>query len=273
MKHLLQLLAVSTALLLSCTASHTAITASTGENDVYEVAQVCYPEVDDFGSVPPCISIAKIEAACQPNGTDGIDYNAHAQCMCQGSYFTDWTGCQNCLFVHGYRSARDHVYWEGVLSVASSSLCQGTPTALFQAIFTAAQADTQAAPIVTTGDTKSVDEFPSQTDVSLYYTTTPQASHTSAANLELTAPNSNGASLQTAITGKTWGITTLTTRDTSTPASESTCGAGCGKAASSRAVSTALTSAAAADYRLWQAGWHATLSTILFTLFMMACCV
>ncbi|KAG8427735.1 hypothetical protein J3459_006424 [Metarhizium acridum] len=44
-------------------------------------AKVCYPEVNGSGVVPPCISISNIESACQPNGTEPVDFNAHAQCM------------------------------------------------------------------------------------------------------------------------------------------------------------------------------------------------
>ncbi|KIE02339.1 collagen-like protein Mcl1, partial [Metarhizium majus ARSEF 297] len=172
MKHCPKFLAVSTALLLPATASLTVTRDGTDGKGMGNPAKVCYPEVNGSGVVPPCISISNIESACQPNGTESIDFNAHAQCMCQGSYFVDWRGCQNCLFIHGFRSARDHVYWERVLSVASDSLCQGTPTAAFSAIFSSVQANTRDAPFVTTGDTMSSDKFPSKTDVSLYYTAT-----------------------------------------------------------------------------------------------------
>lgn len=149
-----------------------AVRASSDDKDESDTPKVCYPEVNGSGTVPPCISIANIEAACQPNGTEAINYDAHAQCMCAGSFFMDWRGCQNCLFVHGYRSSRDHQYWEGVLSVASDALCHGTPTAVFKSLFASAEANTREAPIVTTGDAKTSDEFPSKTDVSLYYTAT-----------------------------------------------------------------------------------------------------
>ncbi|UNI20586.1 hypothetical protein JDV02_006658 [Purpureocillium takamizusanense] len=133
--------------------------------------KVCYPVVTS-GTIPPCIEIATIESACQPNGTDAADYQAHAQCMCKGSFFADWKGCQNCLRVHGLRSERDNNYWNGVISVASNALCSGTPTAVFSDLFASAGSNTEAAPLATSGDTKSSDQFPGKTEVGLYYTAT-----------------------------------------------------------------------------------------------------
>ncbi|KAK2597465.1 hypothetical protein QQS21_005935 [Conoideocrella luteorostrata] len=171
MNYSFRLLAVSATFMLPVTASRMAPRADTAGGDS-NVAKVCYPEVKSGGLVPPCVSISNIEEACQPNGTKPVDFEAHSQCMCTGSYFMDWRGCQNCLFVHGYRSARDHVYWEQVISVASNSLCHASPTADFQSIFASVQANTKEAPPVTTGETKTSDEFPSKSDVSLYYTAT-----------------------------------------------------------------------------------------------------
>ncbi|KHN99422.1 uncharacterized protein MAM_03120 [Metarhizium album ARSEF 1941] len=173
MQHCFKFLVVSTALLLPATASRMAVRADADDTGDENRAKVCYPEVDGSGTVPPCVSIGQIEAACQPNNsTEPVNYNDHVQCMCQGSYFEDWRGFQNCLFVHGLRSARDHAYWGNVLSVASSSFCQGSPTAAFSAVFSSVQANTRDAPAVTTGDTISSDKFPGKTDVSLYYTAT-----------------------------------------------------------------------------------------------------
>ncbi|TWU79140.1 hypothetical protein ED733_008825 [Metarhizium rileyi] len=168
MKHCFQLLAVSTALLLPATASR--MVKRAGEQRINDVPEVCAPELNGFGPMPPCISINNIERRCQPNGTGSLDFSAHAQCMCRGSFFMDWRGCQNCLFAHGFRSRRDGAYWEGVISLASSRLCEGTPTAAFSAIFASAQANTRDAPVVTTGDTLVFDEFPSLTDIGIYYT-------------------------------------------------------------------------------------------------------
>ncbi|ODA80237.1 hypothetical protein RJ55_03195 [Drechmeria coniospora] len=130
---------------------------------------VCYPFVEN-GTMAPCVSISKIETACVANGTDDVALEAHGRCMCGGSFFDDWRGCQRCLLAHGFRSDRDNLYWANVLSVASEALCTGTPTAEFSAIFASAEANPDKAPLATTGDTKSVDSFPGRTDVSLYYT-------------------------------------------------------------------------------------------------------
>ncbi|GAB0136292.1 hypothetical protein EsDP_00004598 [Epichloe bromicola] len=176
MKLSLQILAASAALMSPVATSRVVIRASTGgENGDTNVAKVCYPGADDDGIVPPCVSIANIEQACRSNGTEPIDFEAHAQCMCTGSFFMDWRGCQNCLFVHGFRSARDHVYWEQVVSAASYSLCHASPTAEFQSIFSSVQANTKEVPPVTTGESMSSDKFPGKTDVSLYYTATAPA--------------------------------------------------------------------------------------------------
>lgn len=130
--------------------------------------QVCQPTgTPSNGVTPPCQEIANIESACQPNGTQPIDYEAHAQCMCNGSYFRDWVGCQQCLEVHGLRSERDTYHYVSVLSVASSALCTGTPTAAFSDYFASAGS---VVPPASTGNTVSSDQYPGKTDVSLYYT-------------------------------------------------------------------------------------------------------
>ena len=74
------------------------------------VKLVCSPKTEAGGPVPPCVEIAVIESACTPNGNTSLALEAHAQCMCKGSYFSDWIGCQNCLLAHGARSPRDIAY-------------------------------------------------------------------------------------------------------------------------------------------------------------------
>ncbi|GAO17126.1 uncharacterized protein UV8b_00331 [Ustilaginoidea virens] len=168
-----KLLVVLAAFLLPVSSSHkVAVAGPDDSNGDLNVAKVCYPDVYGDAVVPPCVEITRIEEACQPHGDEPIDYQGHAQCMCSGSFFMDWRGCQDCLFIHGFRSARDYAYWEQVLAVASSSLCHATPTAAFQDIFASVQADINQAPPVTTGDPQSSDEFPSETEVSLYYSAT-----------------------------------------------------------------------------------------------------
>lgn len=132
---------------------------------------VCSPltvHADD--TVPPCVEIQTIETVCAPNGTAPLYLVAHAECMCGGSFFTEWPACLQCLYLHGLRSERDVSFYSSVIAAASSALCgTATPTADFQAIFSSAQA---AIPQPTTGATVSSDQAPSQTAVSLYYTAT-----------------------------------------------------------------------------------------------------
>ncbi|KAK8081626.1 hypothetical protein PG996_000407 [Apiospora saccharicola] len=105
-------------------------------------------------------------ASGQPKGTSPLDLEAHAQCMCGGSYFSDYLGCQQCLVFHGARSERDNAHWASVLAVASSALCTGTPTASFQKIFESAGAAVYGP---TTGATVSSDAKSGETAVSLYF--------------------------------------------------------------------------------------------------------
>ncbi|KAH7326103.1 hypothetical protein B0I35DRAFT_125977 [Stachybotrys elegans] len=133
-------------------------------------ADVCYPAFEESDDTrPPCVMIDIIESACQPNGTSSLHYEAHAACMCTGSFFDDWLGCQDCLVGHGYRSERDRAFWGNVISSASNALCTGVPTAAFQELFVSVQ---ESVPAVTTGNTRSSDRFSSSTDVGLYYTAT-----------------------------------------------------------------------------------------------------
>ncbi|WQF88716.1 hypothetical protein CDEST_13730 [Colletotrichum destructivum] len=128
---------------------------------------VCKPKTGSGGQLPPCVQIENIEIACKPNGTDPIHFEAHAQCMCGGSFFAEKLGCERCLFVHGLRSERSLAYYSGVLSSASNALCTGTPTADFATIYSNIEV---AATPVTTGATASSDQAPSDTAISLYYT-------------------------------------------------------------------------------------------------------
>ncbi|KAF3761055.1 hypothetical protein M406DRAFT_324621, partial [Cryphonectria parasitica EP155] len=67
--------------------------------------------------------------------------------MCTGSYFTEWTGCQNCLYFHGQRTQNEEAFYEAVASAASQSLCAflsstaaATPTTDFAGYFSAVEA-------------------------------------------------------------------------------------------------------------------------------------
>lgn len=57
--------------------------------------------------------------------------------------------------------------YSSIISIASSSLCTGTPTASFAAIFSSIAA---SVPPASSGATSLSDQFPSQSAVSLYYT-------------------------------------------------------------------------------------------------------
>ncbi|KAK1593175.1 uncharacterized protein LY79DRAFT_579520 [Colletotrichum navitas] len=128
---------------------------------------VCKPATSSGSQLPPCVQIENIEVACKPNGTEPIHFEAHAQCMCGGSFFAEKLACERCLFVHGLRSERDLAFYRGVLSSASNALCTGTPTAAYAVVYSNIEA---AATPVTTGATAKSDQAPSNTAISLYYT-------------------------------------------------------------------------------------------------------
>ncbi|KAL2110111.1 hypothetical protein VUR80DRAFT_1592 [Thermomyces stellatus] len=131
---------------------------------------VCNPGIPDFG-VPrlPCSHIEYIEAMCWPKGPTPLHYDEHAQCMCNGSFFPEWLGCQRCLFIHGMRNERETAFYAAVLSDASERLCTGTPTVPFRSLFAEVEATAKA---VTTGATIETDLSPGNSDVGLYYTQT-----------------------------------------------------------------------------------------------------
>jgi len=127
--------------------------------------KVCNPPTSG-GVVPPCQSIEDIQAACAPNGTLPIDYIAHQECMCGGSFFSDYIGCLDCDYVHGARSPSDVAVYHDFMTMASEALCTGTPTAAFNAIF----ASQNVPVLVTVTNTARSDQFPNETAVSLYFT-------------------------------------------------------------------------------------------------------
>lgn len=165
------LLASLLASLLAGTAHSSLLHPRQDSNEQAYINSVCSPNITDAngGTIPPCTSIVTIQSQCAPNGTDPIDYLAHAECMCAppSSFFADWQGCQRCLFVHGARDQRDLDTYSVILSSASQALCTGTPTAVFADVFSSVAAT--VAPVAT-GATVLSDQFPSKTAVSLYYT-------------------------------------------------------------------------------------------------------
>ncbi|KAI8957207.1 hypothetical protein F5Y11DRAFT_99880 [Daldinia sp. FL1419] len=140
--------------------------ASDGDGDY--ITSVCSPaKAPDQSDPAPCVAIQNIETACLPNGTSSLALEAHAQCLCGGSYFAEWLGCRRCLLKHGALSQRNYSYFSDVLSSASEKLCEGTPTAAFATLFTEAQA---GVPEPTTGATALSDVKSDDAAVSLYYT-------------------------------------------------------------------------------------------------------
>jgi hypothetical protein len=129
---------------------------------------VCRPSTNSASDqVPPCTEIENIEILCTPNGTAPIYLAAHSQCMCGGSFFQEWLACQRCLFVHGIRNERQMALYNNIITSASNALCTGTPTADFKTLFASIEG---AATSVTTGAEGLSDQFPSRTEISLYYT-------------------------------------------------------------------------------------------------------
>ncbi|KAH0285526.1 hypothetical protein M436DRAFT_55798 [Aureobasidium namibiae CBS 147.97] len=145
------------------------VARQTDNTDQY-IREVCFPNTTS--PVPPCQEIINIESACQPNGTEPLDYSAHQQCMCNGgSYFSNWRGCLNCQYVHGTRSEAVAEANYAILSSASSQFCStATPTAKFASYFSAVS---DSSPQTATGAATTLsDQYPSQSAVSLYYTAT-----------------------------------------------------------------------------------------------------
>ncbi|WYZ41632.1 hypothetical protein EsH8_V_000527 [Colletotrichum jinshuiense] len=183
---------------------------------------VCKPQTGSNSQLPPCVQIENIEAACQPNGTASIYLEAHAQCICGGSFFAEKLACERCLFTHGLRSERDVAYYSGILSSASNALCTGTPTAAFAVIFSNIEV---AATPLTTGATAKSDQAPSNTAISLYYTAS--------------GPQGPGS-----ITGAAASATGTSSRATANPTTAATVSTSGG---SSRASTTKATGTASGD--------------------------
>lgn len=130
---------------------------------------VCKPATAPDSPLPPCVSIEQIESACLPNGTSPLHYEAHAQCMCGGSFFAEKLACERCLQFHGLRSERQFDHYAAILDTAESALCSATPSAPFASLFSSAAA---AATYPTEGATLASDRADGNTAVSLYFTLT-----------------------------------------------------------------------------------------------------
>ncbi|KAI0853088.1 hypothetical protein F5Y00DRAFT_225396 [Daldinia vernicosa] len=163
-----QILLLSAQRVLANASANVLQAASDDDDDNAYIASVCSPaKAPDQSDPAPCVEIQIIETACLPNGTSPLALEAHAQCLCGGSYFAEWLGCRRCLLEHGALSQRNFSYFSEVLSSASEKLCEGTPTAAFATLFTEAQA---GVPEPTTGGTAFSDAKSGDAAVSLYYT-------------------------------------------------------------------------------------------------------
>ncbi|KAI6376528.1 hypothetical protein MCOR25_002740 [Pyricularia grisea] len=170
---------------------------------------VCFPE-GLSNPEPPCISIANIDYKCTPNGTEPLALEAHKQCMCGGSYFSDWAGCEACLRAAGARSERDNARYASVMASVSSALCgSGTASKSYQELFSSID---EAVPPVTTGATASSDRLSSSTQVSNYFTLsgsqgagTITGSATAATNVPMQTQSRSSTASSSRTTGTTGG--------------------------------------------------------------------
>ncbi|KAI0387047.1 hypothetical protein F5Y04DRAFT_242903 [Hypomontagnella monticulosa] len=195
-----------------------------GDSDY--ITSVCSPATAPDQSDPaPCVAIQNIETACLPNGTSPLALEAHAQCLCGGSYFAEWLGCRRCLLAHGALSQRNFTYFSDVLSSASQKLCTGTPTAAFATLFTDAQA---GVPEPTAGSTALSDISSGDAAVSLYYTAS--------------GPQGPGA-----ITGSATAATKTASEAEKTPSAAETSGASQGAGAKSTTGAPLTTSSSSSN--------------------------
>lgn len=161
--------------------------------------------------------------------------------MCGGSYFAEWTGCQDCLFYHGQRTEQEEEFYSSVAAEASHSLCDflsssgsPTPTTDFAAIFSSVEA-TVASP--TTGGTVSSDQASGSTAVSLYFTFTgeqgPGPITGSAATATATTTEGATASGSGSESGSASGATSTTKSSSNTSSKSSASGTAASGSASS----------------------------------------
>ncbi|KAF1344551.1 hypothetical protein BDV97DRAFT_361936 [Delphinella strobiligena] len=205
------------------------------------IASVCTPNTTS--PIPPCQEIINIEEQCQPNGTTTVDFVAHQECMCGGSFFSEWNGCQNCQYVHGARSEAVLEAFESIISTVSNLLCTGTPTASFAAIFSSVS---EGAPQAISGAATTLsDQYPSDAAVSLYYTAigSQGAGVITGTAADATATASTSGSESTTVVGPTASAGSSSTKSASatTKSSAST------MASSSMTTSATTTSESSSD--------------------------
>lgn len=141
------------------------------------VYALCHPPLGNStgssGPRPPCHVIDDLGYLCKANGSSPLALDAHAQCMCNGSFFADYLSCQSCQRVHGGLSPADTDHYSAVISSVSRVLCAAgaTPTAEYPKIFESVAA---AMPPATTtgGNTVKSDSGGGRTEVAVYATIT-----------------------------------------------------------------------------------------------------
>ncbi|KAL8367303.1 hypothetical protein RB595_009183 [Gaeumannomyces hyphopodioides] len=161
---------LSVALLAALAAASPQAGNGGGSNEA-RVDALCRPPTGNStsGTRPPCHVIGDIVYLCKANGSSPLALDAHAQCMCKGSFFADYLSCQNCLRTHGGSSPANVEHFSAVIGSVSRVLCSGTPTAEFNKIFESVGA---AMPPATTGNTVTSDSGGGRTEVSVYATIT-----------------------------------------------------------------------------------------------------
>ena len=224
---------IITTLLVLATSTSATVLSTRQNNSTDEeayLAKVCSPEVTS-GPIPPCVSINNIEQACLPNNTTPLALEAHAQCICGGSFFSDWEGCLACNTVHGARAPPVAAVFLDIISTVSDRLCTGTPTAPFASIFEQVRATAGAEEAA--GGVPASDRYPDQTAVSLYYTlVTSQGpgaitgSATAATNTRNVVPTDGSrnstSDVVDAVNSRTTTTTSTSLRSTNTVASAAT---------------------------------------------------
>ncbi|KAL7799030.1 hypothetical protein V8C37DRAFT_398866 [Trichoderma ceciliae] len=131
--HTTALLAAAAAALITTASASPEVVCNQGELGSPGQPEVCKlntppSELPGKDAVLPCVEVIFRDNTCHFGATEPNYSKAHAECMCNGTNFVDWIGCQQCLLDHGFHS-EDNIYWSKILSAASEALCTGTPTA------------------------------------------------------------------------------------------------------------------------------------------------
>ncbi|RDW85309.1 hypothetical protein BP6252_02899 [Coleophoma cylindrospora] len=222
------------------------------------VNEMCYPlyigggsqlaEPNSLVDSPfPCEQELYLEAICQANGTTAIDYKAEQDCFCGSSYWDMMEACSNCFVVHGFPETSSDPAAEEALFVSSLSRAEctpATPTQPFASLIsvTPIVSGTMTELIITLSN----DQFPSQTAVSNYYTSTAPVSVGKITGSETaratTAPVETGGvvgSVYVTILSGTAAAAALSSADAAAASSYASAAASASASASTKANSSA----------------------------------